>query len=156
MSMASPEPEEPNFQALVDEARRALADGIAKAGLQRDAYRHPIEGLSKALAVLPPFLRYVEAARQPVRDRELHNAVVAGVRSCSPGILSAFNWRTLALMSGFLAVLIVGSLGVGAIGGWWLFERQNEELLDWGRAAKSACASTAVVNGECHIKLRGS
>lgn len=56
-----------DFTGRVEAAQKALADGLAKAGLQHDPYRFPLEALAMTVGLFPELVQHMEATRQPVQ-----------------------------------------------------------------------------------------
>jgi hypothetical protein len=93
-----------DFAARVEAAQKALAEGIAKAGLQRDPLRFPLESLAMTVGLFPELVQHLEATRQPVQDEELRKAVTRGVADCANDTVRALNVRNSLIGAGLLAV----------------------------------------------------
>jgi hypothetical protein len=108
----------PDFGAQVAEAQRQLAESIARAGLNRDAYRHVLEAHVVALAVLPAFLAEIEAKRQPWTKDERRAAAMDFVARLDERMarrMAQFNlWAMVSI-----AVAVPVLCGASALGGWW-------------------------------------
>ena len=72
-----------DFTARVEAAQKAMADGIAKGGLQHDPYRHPLEALGMTVGLFPDLVRRLERSQQPLDPEDLSKAVTHGVRDCA-------------------------------------------------------------------------
>lgn len=105
-------PDTGDFAARVQAAQQALADGIAKAGLQHDPYRHPLEALAMMVGLFPELIRHLEATRQPVRDEDLRKAVMRGVAAYAGETVRMLNVRnTLTGIALGIGLLLAGSVG---------------------------------------------
>ena len=57
-----------------------------------------------------------------------------------------------ALTVGGLVLGVLGVLG-GVFGSWWMFERQNANIISWGRAAMSQCEAVPA-GALCHPAIK--
>lgn len=103
-----------DFAARVEAARKALAEGIAKAGLQHDPYRFPLEALAMMVGLFPDLVQQLEATRQPIQTDDMRKAVTRGIRDCASEAVCALNVRTAL----FGVTLGIGLLLAGAVGGY--------------------------------------
>lgn len=103
---------EGNFADRVKAVQDALAEGVAKAGLQRDPYRYPIAAISKALGLFPELVHHLEATRQPVQDEDMRKAVARGIADAGREILWTLKVRNVLIAAGLLvAALLIGGAG---------------------------------------------
>jgi hypothetical protein len=103
-----------DFAGRAEAAQRALTEGIAKAGLQRDPFRFPLEALALTVSLFPELVQHLEATRQPVQTEEMRKAVVRGVSDCANDAVRALNVRNSLVGAGLLATALL----VGAVGGY--------------------------------------
>lgn len=102
-----------DFADRVEAAQRALAEGIAKAGLQHDPYRYALESLGMAVGLFPELVQHLEATRQPVQNEEMRRAVAQGIGAHAGNLVQAMNWRNAMLGAAALLGIFVGGAGLG-------------------------------------------
>jgi hypothetical protein len=99
----------------VTEAQAKLREAVTRAGLKQDPYLYVLDALSDTIATLPLHAQRIEAARQPVRDYELQQAVIAGVQACAADVIRMQTWRTL-----IVGVAVMAAVAAAAVAGtWW-------------------------------------
>lgn len=114
-----PEPERSDPLAIqVADAQQKIGEALVRAGLKNDPVRYVFDAISHIIAVLPAHAQRIEAARQPVQDRALHDAVVTGVRDCAMDIIRHNTLRTALIGTGVALAWTAAVAG----GVWWYCE----------------------------------
>lgn len=121
---------EDTLAAQVRAAQAELQDGIDRAGLRDDPFRHPLQALSTVMGLFPALAgemaSAIERARQPIDPAALERleaAAAGGAAAWAAELARAHNLRTVLIASAAL----VGALVVGAGGGYW-FGRSTQAV----------------------------
>jgi hypothetical protein len=124
-----------------------------------------VEALAEAVATVPDAVRKIEAAAEragnPLTEQQIRglaHALATGSHDAVIRLVVATNRKTVLAYAGGVLALALGAACAGLLLGWGYAEQQNADLISWGRAARQACQSDAVVveRGQkiCRIPLQ--
>jgi hypothetical protein len=88
----------------------------------------------------------------------LAHALATGSHDAVTRLVVATNRKTVLAYAGGVLALVLGAAVVGVLLGGGYAEQRNADLISWGRAARQACQSDAVLveHGQkvCRIPLQ--
>jgi len=149
-------------QPAAAELRRVAAEaGIGP----EDPLQPLIEVLADAVATVPEAVQKIEAAAEragnPLTEQQIRglaHAFATGSHDAVTRLVVAANRKAVLSYAGGVLALVLGAACGGLVLGWEYAEQRNADLISWGRAAKQACQSDAVVveHGQkvCRIPLQ--
>ena len=108
------------FASKVEAAQQRLTDAIARAGLQRDPYRHVFEAMSDTLGVLVDFNEELQKGNPKLLDAHVNRIGAMLVQAASPRANDMLSVARGKVLSGIFATWFA-TLLLGIFVGWFLF-----------------------------------